>query len=92
VCYSVTALYRRYRAVTDFETRVTISIKSVCRTGQSAGGRIAQLKFICSSTSRSLSFSRHQLIAGRTITATVAAGRGKKHKVVLLQPAVRLTQ
>ena len=41
MCYSVTALYRRYRAVTDFETRVTISKKSVCRTGQSAGGRIA---------------------------------------------------
>ena len=48
MCYSVTALYRRYRAVTDFETRVTISKKSVCHTGQSAGGRIAQLKFICS--------------------------------------------
>jgi len=49
VCYSVPALYRRYRAVTDFETRVTISKKSVCRTGQSAGGRIEQLKFICGS-------------------------------------------
>jgi len=41
VCYSVTALYRRYRAVTDFETRVTISKESVCCTGQSAGSRIA---------------------------------------------------
>jgi len=41
VCYSVTALYRRYRAVTDFETRVTISIESVCCPGQSAGSRIA---------------------------------------------------
>ena len=41
MCYSVTALYRRYRAVTDFETRVTISIESVCCPGQSAGSRIA---------------------------------------------------
>ena len=49
MCYSVTALYRRYRAVTDLKTRVTISIKSVCCTGQSAGGRIAQLKFTCGS-------------------------------------------
>ena len=43
VCVSVTviALYRRYRVVTDFETRVTFSKKSVCCTGQSAGSRTA---------------------------------------------------
>ena len=32
MCYSVTAPYRRYRAVTDFKTRVTFSKESVCCT------------------------------------------------------------
>ena len=90
MCYSVTAPYRRYRAVTDFKTRVTFSKESVCCTdaerrqshsvSSSSSGELARVVAV-----PDVDDTRHARL-GHKVSVVAHEGLGRVEHVGMLTP------